>query len=190
MGYAPSLLTQWAINYGTAVHIGSASTVNISKLQASGYSNAVVIDNTSIVNGSGPYTLTNSEINGCSNGVVITGTVSNPITVTNSRFSCYNVYTYLSGVVLTILNNTSISALQFNNNSLFGNIRYAVLMNQTTQTLTNIIINNNLAFVNTSGNTGVLITTGTNIMVIGNIWKNFTTGVNVPIGSTTANNLS
>ena len=63
-------------------------------------------------------------------------------------------------------------------------------MNQPNQTITNIIVNNNLAFVNLIGNTGVLITSGTNIMAFNNIWKNFSTGVNLPVGAYSSYNLS
>ena len=184
------LLVQWVANNGQAVYIGSAGAITIDGLRAKGYSTAVTINNTAIPNGSGPYTITNSEVNNCETGILVSGTVFSPITVTNNRFNCYNTSSGTYGVSFAVLDGTTISGLLYTDNTLTGSMIHAVVLNGVGQTVNDVLISNNNAFVNLGGYIAVVIASGANIMVIHNIWKNFDIALEVPDGSYTYWNLT
>ena len=183
-------LIQWVANNGQAVYIGSGQNTKISKLDAYGYAVGVTIDNWSVANGSGPYSITDSDFTGCETGILAQGTVYSPIVVTNNRFECYNSANGTFGITFAIVDGTTISALTYTDNTLTGDIARAIFMAGNFLTINNVLIANNNAFVNLGGDTAVEIGVGANIMAVHNIWKNFNVALNVPVVSYTYWNLT
>jgi hypothetical protein len=185
-----NVLIEWVANYGQAFYTGNSSYVTFDSLQALGYSTGVTINNTYFNIGSGPYTVINCQFNACETGILLEGLIYQPILISNNRFTCYNTATSLPGIAVTNLANSTISALQFVNNILNGQMYSGVAFTQTSQTINNIIIVGNQSNMADGSTVGVTISTGNNILITNNIWKNFDNALLIPDGSYQAFNLS
>ena len=183
-------LVKWVSNSGIACSVGSSNYITITSLQAWGYSVGVYVNTNETDQGVGPYTVTNCQFNACLTGVLIEGINYYPIIISNNRFNCFNNATGEFGIAVANLPNSLISALQFVNNTMVGNMYCGVCLNQIDQDINNIVIVGNQALVNDGSTVGVSISYGNNILIANNIWKNFYNSLLVPEGSYTFYNLS
>ena len=183
-------LIRWVGKHGQAAFISNSSTTTVTGIQATGYATGVTLFNQETNYGTGPYTITNSNFVACETGILAIGTIYSPIAVTNNRFNCYNSSNGSFGITFAIDPDTTISGLTYTNNTLTGDILYAIYMPGNGTTVNDVLVANNNAFVSLGGDTAVFIESGDNIMVVHNIWKNFNTALNVPDGSYTYWNLT
>jgi Pectate lyase superfamily protein len=186
-GALTSGLVAWTANNGVGAYIGGNDWLTLRNFQVWGYANGVLISATYGYSGSGPYSLEGCAFDACSTGVFLQGTFAESVMISNSRFAAFYNPTTTKGSCVSVGSGVSLAGLQFTGNYTFGPTGTVINLSQATQTIANVIIANNVSTTSASSTTFVNVTSGTDVIVMNNISKNFTTNVNLGTATSTVN---
>jgi hypothetical protein len=173
----------WAQNNGIALYAGGCDWLNVSGMQAYGYSVGIYITGQAGYVGGGPYSFNQCMFDGCFTGVFLSGNISQTVLVEQCTFTPFKPATSAAGSGVAIASGTTLNGLTFNSNYIFANPNYVVWLGQASQTVSHVIVSNNYASV-TSSQAAVVVSTGSYVQVINNIFLGFAGGVS-SLGSAT-----
>ena len=184
-------LVAWAAANGRACILGGNDWIIFRNFQVWGYNIGAYIIGQSGYTGGGPYSFEGCSFDACQTDILLSGTINLPVMVNSCRFTGFNNATGTHGAVVSINSGTVLSGMQFIGNYIFGPTQYVVWLAQSSQTISNIIITNNYANISSiTSSQPVIISSGSDVMVINNIWKNFaTSSLSLPSGAVNTNNL-
>jgi hypothetical protein len=171
-------LTAWAQANGQAMYCGGNDALNIFNLQVWGYATGVTIIGEANVAKHGPYVFNGCNFDECRAAFVIGG-ISVAFSALNSYYAVSSAISATKGVFVTVSNNISLTECIVSNCYAYGYMDNFVWMNQVTQTISNIIVSNNVVVHSgaASASYACLFGSGDYIQVTNNIFKDFTAGV-------------
>ena len=171
-------LTAWAQANGQAMYCGGNDALNIFNFQVWGYATGVRIIGEADYSHHGPYVFNGCNFDENRSAFVIGGT-NVAFSALNSYYAVSTGFSATTGVFVTVSNNISLTECIVSNCYAYGNMDNFVWMSQATQTISNIIVSNNVVVHSgaASASYACLFGSGDYIQVTNNIFKGFTAGV-------------